>query len=90
MQTEKLMKLQREVYTNCSLLLSSNKLCILLSDVVSSQEDYSILLDGDDNECLIIAGPIESLYTIIDRCYEARNSGTKCIMNIDNEKVVFN
>ena len=72
------------------LVISSDQLMIPLKDNITSWDDLSILLEGNDNKCFVIEGTSESIYNVIDKCYEARRRNTYCNITLfDNKSFIL-
>ena len=71
--------------TQARLVISTNILGIM-------KDDNSIerLLDGNDTNALIVIGPINDLYHLIDVCYKAREKGETVIIMLDGVTIAFN
>jgi hypothetical protein len=71
--------------------ISTDQLFIVKTDgfVTDPKNELSMLLDGKDNMLSVISGPSESIFSLIDECYTARERGNQITIKTASQLISF-
>lgn len=71
--------------------ISTDQLYIVKTDdyVIDPKNELSILLNGKDNMLNVLSGPSESIFSLIDECYTARERGNQITIQTASKLISF-
>ena len=75
----------QNISNNTIIAISSDKLVFMKSHT----EIELLLLDGNDNDALVIEGRIDQIMKVVVKCYNARDNKISTRIEIDGNVIIF-